>query len=533
MMFIFYFSFIPYLLYLMLRYRNALYMLQQNSYNVSNRYIKWIDKNYSKVFSFYDLLFLFFSFLYYLVDINFFCFLFFLVYLFLFVIELKKNSRITFKKPFVVTSRIKRLVFTLFFLFTLISIYVVYNFSLELILVYYILYAFLGYFSYISVYFANIINKPIEKIVYYYYKNKALKKLENMDNLIKIGITGSYGKTTSKNILNDILNIHYNSFATPKSFNTPYGLMNSINNNLDKFDEVFIAEMGACKLGDIKELCDFIKPKYAIITKIGMAHLETFKKVENTVLEKFRLIESLPKDGLGILNADDSYQVNYQIKNNCDIKWIGIDNYKKCDLYAKNIKITSNGMSFDVIDKNKCKYSFTTTLLGRANIYNILAAILLGNSLGIDISKMKRVVSNLKPVEHRLELKKIDDLIIIDDAFNSNPEGANMALDVLNLMNGIKIIVTPGMIELGNLQYELNFEFGQKISKVCDYVILIGEKQTKPIYEGLINNNYKSDKIFILNDFKDAFPLINSLKKKDTCVLLENDLPDIFNENKK
>ena len=141
-------------------------------------------------------------------------------------------------------------------------------------------------------------------------------------------------------------------------------------------------------------------------------------------------------------------------------------------------------------------------------------------------------VKRIKPITHRLELKNMGDRTIIDDAYNSNPVGSKMALDVLKLMDGLKIVVTPGMIELGNEQYELNKKFGEYISEVADYVILVGEKQTKPILDGLKNKKYNNKKINIINDVKEAFPIIDSLKEKDreTYVLLENDLPDIFNE---
>ena len=140
----------------------------------------------------------------------------------------------------------------------------------------------------------------------------------------------------------------------------------------------------------------------------------------------------------------------------------------------------------------------------------------------------------MKPTEHRLELKKYNDKVtIIDDAFNSNPEGSKMALEVLDLMDGYKVIVTPGMIELGERQNDLNKEFGRYISDVADMVILVGEKQTKPILEGLIDKHYDRDKIFVINDVRDAFKLVCNIDNKNVYVLLENDLPDIFNEGGK
>lgn len=169
-------------------------------------------------------------------------------------------------------------------------------------------------------------------------------------------------------------------------------------------------------------------------------------------------------------------------------------------------------------------------MLGIANIYNISEAILLAYNLGLDIEQIQIGVKRIKTIEHRLELKKYGNINIIDDAYNSNPVGSKMAVDVLNLMDGKKIIVTPGMIELGSEEYNANMEFGRHIASVCDEVILIGEHQTKPILDGLKKEKFSDKKIHILNDVKDAFPLMRKLSDKNTYVLLENDLPDIFNE---
>jgi len=291
--------------------------------------------------------------------------------------------------------------------------------------------------------------------------------------------------------------------------------------------------MGAFKIGDIKQNCKIVKPKYGIITSIGEAHLESFGSRNNIMKGKFELVESLPSDGLAILNGDDEYQIKYKIKNNCSVKWIGIDN-KDVDLYATNIKLSGSGTSFECVFKgDKTKYKFNTKLLGKHNVYNILAGILLGKELGLSINEIQRGVSSVKTIEHRLELKKMGHINIIDDAYNSNPIGSKMAVEVLGYMDGVKIIVTPGMIELGSKQYDLNYKFGEYISEVCNYVILVGEKQTKPIYDALMDKKYDKKKIFVLNDVREAFPLMNKLsniENKSTYVLLENDLPDLFNE---
>jgi UDP-N-acetylmuramoyl-tripeptide--D-alanyl-D-alanine ligase len=357
-----------------------------------------------------------------------------------------------------------------------------------------------------------------------------MKKLKNMSNLKVIGITGSYGKTSSKNILNDILSVKYNTLPTPRNLNTPYGLMITINNHMSKFDEIFIAEMGAYKVGEIKQLCDFVHPKYGILTRIGTAHLELFGSQENIQKGKFELIESLPSDGIGVLNGDDPLQLNYKLKNKVKIIWIGIDN-KNVDVKADNIKMSHLGTTFEVRFKgDKNKYLFETKLLGYANVYNILASLALGYEFGITIEQLQMAVKRVKPIEHRLELKKYNDIVIIDDAYNSNPVGSKMALDVLKMMPGKHIIITPGMIELGDKQYELNKALGEFIADSCDEVILVGNNQTKPIQDGLKKMKYDKEHIHIVNDVKLAFNLLSKLKEKDTYVLIENDLPDIFNE---
>ena len=522
-------SLIPLFIFIIIKTKKCFHMLQQNWYNDGNRYLKWIFNNKSKVFWGFDLLFIIFV-LGFLVDKTILMIIFSCFYLINSFIFYKNTKKEQVKKPLAFTKRVRRLSYTTSLIYLIIVVVIYFNFNIDYLIYYYLILGLVVYLDYIIVLISNIINIPIEKSVFLYYKNKAVKKLRGLKHLKVIGITGSYGKTSSKNILNDILNVKYDSFATPKNFNTTYGLMISINNYLDKFSDYFIAEMGAFRRGEIKELCDLVKPTYGILTKVGTAHLESFGSQENIQKGKFELIESLPSDGIGILNGDDELQVNYNLKNNCKILFIGIDN-KDVDVRATNIVLTDKGTTFDCIFKgDKEKYRFETRLLGKANIYNILAGIALGREFGIDISMLQVGVKKVNSIEHRLELKKYGNINIIDDAYNSNPIGSKMAVEVLGMMSGKKIIVTPGMIELADMQYELNKKFGTYIADVCDEVILIGKEQTKPIYDGLIEKNFDEKKIHILNDVKLAFPLIQKLSDKDTYVLLENDLPDIFNE---
>lgn len=526
-----YLSLIFWFVYLCLRTKKALHMLQQNLYDTENRYIKWLFKNRSKVFELDDLLPMVLAIIFTFINNSIaIVILSTIVYGFISITTYKTMKSEKAKKPLVITARIKRLVITMVLIYLIPVTLIAFNFDIKMLNIYLYIYIMMAYFQYFILYLVVKINIPFEKMVYYHYYFKAKRKLKSMPNLKMIGITGSYGKTSSKNILSDILNIKYQALPTPKNFNTPYGLMITINNHLDKFTEIFIAEMGAYKKGEIKQLCNFVHPKYGILTKIGTAHLESFGSQQNIQEGKFELIESLPSDGIGILNGDDELQVNYKLKNNCHIKWIGIDN-KNVDVRAQNIKVTGSGTTFDIIFKgDKTPYEFNTILLGYANVYNILAAVALGYEFGITIEELQKAVRRVKPIEHRLELKKYAYINIIDDAYNSNPIGSKMALEVLKMMPGTKVIITPGMIELGEKQYDLNKAFGTQIAKVCDEVILVGNTQTKPIQDGLSDQKYNNKKIHIVNDVKEALELMSKLRNGETYVLIENDLPDIFNE---
>lgn len=529
---IFVLSLIPYFILLIYDYKKMLHMAQQNLYNDDNRFLKWtikdlkefgmIKKCYLIVLITYIILMIFIHTSNIIVSIY-----FFIVCLLIFLYKKKENDKYNTKLKFKVTARVKRLIVTNILLFIIFSL-LVYFIKLDTIRYFLlIIYDFLINFIIIL---SIKINKPVEKLVYLSFKNKATDKLDSMTNLNVIGITGSYGKTSSKNILNDILSVKYNVLPSPKNFNTPYGLIITVNNYLDKFDDVLIAEMGAYKKGEIKELCDLVKPKYGILTKIGTAHIEIFGSQKNIQEGKFELIESLPKDGVGVLNADDKYQKSYKLKNNCKIVWIGIEN--DADVKASNIKVTNSGTTFDVtFSGDDKKYQFKTKLLGYNNIYNILASLALAREFDLNINQMKKAVASVKSVEHRLELRYAGNITYIDDSYNSNPEGSKMALDVLSKMEGKRVVITPGMVELGDKSYELNKKFGSYMKDSCDIVILVGEKITKPIKDGLDEVGFDNKNIHIVKSTDEAFNLVRSLSaNKELYVLIENDLPDMYNE---
>ena len=507
--------------------KHSLHMFQQQHYELK-RYSKWLfNKNnihFSPVLVYIALaLIIYFLDYFKVVDNNLlllFISLFITVLFTIYVVymEAKKYYAI----DLVLTARVKRQIFV----YTILLVAITYA-----VLILYENYFLTGivsvYLPYLLVYLVAIITYPIEELIKKRYENEARQILDKMDNLIKIGITGSYGKTSTKNIINDIVSDNYFTLMTPASFNTPMGITRTIREQLKPIHEVFVCEMGADKINDISYLMNFIKPKFGVVTSIGPQHLSTFGTIGNIVYEKMKEIELLPSDGIGIINVDNELIANYQIKNNCKIIRVGIDN-QNADYVAKNIKYTSEGSSFSVKIGNK-SYKFNTLLLGKNNITNILIGIAAAVELNIDIKDIVKKVSGIKQISHRLEVKRMNNMTFIDDAFNSNPVGSKMAIDVLQNMNGKKIVITPGMIDLGKIQDKTNEEFGEYMADKVDYVLLVAEKQTKPIYNGLVKSGFDSNKIKVFENTKDAINYAYANFTSDDTILIENDLPDAFN----
>ncbi|MGL5915105.1 MAG: Mur ligase family protein, partial [Culicoidibacterales bacterium] len=447
-------------------------------------------------------------------------------------LQLRHKQKQQTKKPLVYTARVKRLIATVVILqaaiiaATIIFVYQASNIALiPLVLV------LLVAGEYYVVLAANVINRPIEASIRNRFINEARTIVKQSKNLTVIGITGSYGKTSAKNIVATLLGGEHQVLMTPESYNTPMGITITARTLLKPIHDVFIAEMGAYKLGEIRELCEIAYPKHGILTSIGPQHLESYGSIENVQKTKFELIESLPSDGLAILNRDEELIRTYQIQNDCRQIWYGIDQVDV--LYrASEINFGTTGMSFTVTQTETGEQAvFTTKLLGRHNIYNLLAAIALGHQMGLDFASLQKTTRQVQPVAHRLEMKKQGNITIIDDAFNANPVGTKMALEVLGRMPGKRIVITPGMIELGDQQAQLNLLYGTYMKETTDAVILVGPKQTQPIQAGLASVNYPQDNIYVVQDIYTAFATMRQLVGADQAfVLLANDLPDSFNE---
>lgn len=379
---------------------------------------------------------------------------------------------------------------------------------------------------------ANTLMVPVERSINQGFYDSAQNKIKAREDLKVVGITGSFGKTSTKFIIGTILQEKYNVLNTPESYNTPMGLSKVINNDLNNDHEVFVAEMGAREIGEIKEVAELCQPNIGVITSIGPVHIETFKNIDNIMKTKYELIEELPADGVAVFNYDNEHLKKLADKTFKEKLLYGLEDIENLDIYADDIVVSELGSTFTLRDKKGNSVSCTTKLLGKHNIYNILAGACVAISLGMSFEEISRGIGKIEPIPHRLNI--IDSgtgVIVIDDAFNSNPIGTKAALDVISqFKEGRKIIVTPGMVELGAMEEEANREFGVNIGKVCDYAILVGEKRTKPIYEGLMEANFNPANIFIVNNLDEASQELGKITRPKDVVLFENDLPDNYNE---
>ena len=554
----------PWIIY-MLCVPRAVHIFQMEGYKARD-YMRWLPKNYKNAFApgfpqfaaclgfaaamlLIDALILKFAPIYFsLLVVMIQSILFFVVFAITNISQIKKDiqNRKTAKKKLVYTARAKRLVFFNFIIFILLlagfafgnHIYIqtnsaVFNLQMQFInnMITYFWCSIFIFLLPVNVLLANWFAFPTEDAFNRHYINSAkrvLRKKHHKD-LIKIGITGSYGKTSTKFILKTILSEKYNVLATPESYNTTMGNVRVIREQLKPEHEVFISEMGARYKRDIWEICDIVHPKYALITSIGPQHLETFKSIDNIVKTKAELIDSLDSDGVVFLPKDNEHCKKLYNKETRE-KYSYSMKDKQADVYAKDISLDENGSNFVAvtpIGEIKC----STILLGEHNIGNILGCIAIAIKLGLTKEEIEAGVKKIEPIPHRLQiLNNNNGTIVIDDAFNSNPVGAKMAIDVLGKFKGRKIVITPGMVELGKEEKNENRKFGKHMASVVDIAILVGNKRSEPIVEGLREGKFNDQNIYVVADLNSATAKLAELSRVGDVILFENDLPDSYNE---
>lgn len=370
---------------------------------------------------------------------------------------------------------------------------------------------------------------PIETTIQEGFKRQARQHLRRRDDLKIVGITGSYGKTSTKFILSEILRQKYNVLSTPSSYNTPMGICLVVNEKLRPEHQVLVLEYGIRYEGDIRELVDIAQPDTSVVTTVGIAHLETMGSIDNIAQEKGDLVELTRPGGPAILNADDE-RVNAMAERAPGPVWrVSLNDAPEADLTARNVHYSTDGTSFVITDDTGAEAEFRTRLLGRHNVMNILLAVAVGRSMGLRLRAMAHAVRRIEPIEHRLALRTEGEITVIDDAFNSNPVGARNAVEILGQMDGRRIIVTPGMVELGERQWGENKTLGGHIAEHgIDLAVLIGEEQTAAIQEGLDEAGFPSENVRVFGSLFDAQEFLNTYLEAGDVVLYENDLPDQY-----
>lgn len=375
---------------------------------------------------------------------------------------------------------------------------------------------------------SGAINGIAEKKIQKYYINDAEKILNNCRDLKVVGVTGSYGKTSTKFMLNAVLSEKYNTLMTPESYNTIMGVVKTVRTSLTPLHQVFIVEMGAKHVGEIAKIASLVHPDCGVITTVGLQHLESFGSEENITKAKFELIGALKKDGKAFLNYDCEKIRNYNTHENTVTFGTGSD----LDYHPENIRCTQYGTEFVLCCKDGRKINIKMKLLGRHNVQNFVSAAAVGIEMGVSEAQIVSAAARLMPVPHRLELKSNGAYTVIDNAFNSNPEGAKESLYVLSLFDGYKkIVVTPGFIELGEKQDDALFEFGKEIAKTCDCAILVGRATGAKIKEGVQSEGF-SGELYCVDTLSEALAVIPTIKADKKAVLFENDLPDNYEKQK-
>lgn len=357
------------------------------------------------------------------------------------------------------------------------------------------------------------------------YEKRTRKALRADRDLIRIGITGSYGKTSVKNALYAMLAVRFNVLATPESYNTPMGIAKTVK-NLDATHDIFIAEMGARRRGDIGRLMRLVRPSHTILTGVNDQHLETFGSREAILREKLKVLDVRAEDGICIVNDSLSEVPRVADDRNGNIVLAGKE--ESSPVRYSDVAVCDNGSVF-TLWLYGTRIECMTSLLGVHNIENLTLAAGMAFRFGISPEQIRDVIAEIRPVPHRLQLIEGNGIRIIDDTFNSNPDGARRALEVLALFSGRKVVVTPGMVELGAAEEEENAALGRMLAQVADMVMLVGGKRTKAIGRGLKEGGFQGDtRVYAtLEEAEAAFK--ETLHVGDVLLLL-NDLPDCYDD---
>ncbi len=431
------------------------------------------------------------------------------------------TRNISSKKPLVLTSKVKTSLFlskAILLLLFITSLRFIFFFPLFILL-------FL--FPFPLLFLVTIIRYIPDQIVDRRLKIAKTRRaiLSHLD-LTVVGITGSFGKTSTKDFLFEILKRYKPTLKTPESYNTVHGIAKTIDFELLNRHQFFICEMAAYIRGEIKELTYQAPPKFAILTAIGTQHLERFRSLKNTTLAKFELIDAVMTQN-ALVNLDNNL-ISKHIEQS---KYKGIQTYSlenpNADFYVNKYQFSKNGVTFSLRYKDK-SYSFESSLFGTSNLQNLTAAISMALLLKVPYTLIKKATKSIAPSPHRLELKKIGKATLVDDAYSSNEQGFANLIQDLKKVKGKKVLITPGIIELGHETIPVHLRLGQAAASVFDTIILVGNSERTQTFERGLKLAKTSVHVDHLFDFKNLWPTINQLATRNDWIIIENDLADNY-----
>ena len=378
--------------------------------------------------------------------------------------------------------------------------------------------------------------QPFFVLIRNFYLLKAGKELSRVagsrpagKNLKVIAITGSYGKTSTKEFLTTILSKKYKVLSTSKHQNAEIGIAKCILDDLKPEHEIFIAEVGAYNKGKVEQVCNMIRPSIGIVTGVNEQHLSLFGSMKNLLMAEGggELAKCLNPKGFLALNGDNKYCVDLGKKTNKNVKFYTEKKGKiDSDVYAENIEAETEKLSFMAFNKNRETAHFNVKVLGRHNVQNLLGAVLVANELGMNMGEISKACEDIQQEQGGMVLKKEEHGInLIDSSYSANPDGVLADLDYLSLFEGKKIIVMPCLIELGKKSSEIHEKIGEKIGRVCDIAIITGSEKFAEIRKGALWAGMKEKNIILQDNPEEIHSMITLYCKSGDAVLLEGRVP--------
>ena len=425
-------------------------------------------------------------FVFYLIEPLYFPFFYF-VYLTAFVLWQKKLDR-----PLVLTARVKRFLTILLFV----------TFAVNILCM--VAPTCTGVTVFVPLLIAYLISHLLEKIFFISFKHKGKQKLKSMPDLKIVAITASFGKTSIKNYMHQVLNRKFNAYKTPRSVNTLAGIVLDVNRDLPTNTQIYIAEAGAREKGDIEDITMFLEPQYPIIGSVGEQHIEYFKTLDNIIHTKMEILKT-PRMVKGFVHDT-----------------VPILKYDTIEQFPINLNITMSnldGIWFDLEINGKQEH-FNAPLLGSFNAINLSAVILVALELGMSIDEIKIALTKLEAVDHRLQLIKAGGKVIVDDSFNGNLDGMLEAVNICSTYEGRKVIITPGLVESTQ---EANTALAKAINEKFDYVIITGSLNAK-----ILSEHINPDKLMLLKDKSKMEEVLATETHVGDLILFANDAPNFI-----